>query len=75
MEDLLQPVRDCADPFVDDSIIGSGTEDMTDDELIEAHEKDLRRVLGVLDYGCRFAANLILIRQIHCEFVRSANLA
>ena len=49
MEDLLQPVRDCADPFVDDISIGSGTEDMTDGELIEAHEKDLRRVLGVLD--------------------------
>ena len=49
MEDVLQPVRDCADPFVDDIIIGSGTQDMTDDELIEAHEKDLRRVLGVLD--------------------------
>ena len=41
MEDLLQLVRDCADPFVDDIIIGSGTEDMTDNELIEAHEKDL----------------------------------
>ena len=49
MEDLLQPVRDCADPSVDDINIGSGTEDMTDDELIEAHEKDLRRVLAVLD--------------------------
>ena len=49
MEDLLQPVRDCADPFVDNIIMGSGTEDMTDNELIEAHEKDLRRVLGVLD--------------------------
>ena len=42
MEDLLGPVRDCADPFVDDIIIRSGTEDMTEDELIEAHEKDLR---------------------------------
>ena len=49
MEDLLGPVRDCADPFVDDIIIGSGTEDMTEDELIEAHEKDLRRVLSELD--------------------------
>ena len=39
MEDLLQPVRDCADPFVDDIIIGSGIEDMTHDELIEAHER------------------------------------
>ena len=49
MEDLLGPVRDCADPFVDDIIIGSGTENMTEDELIEAHEKDLRRVLSELD--------------------------
>ena len=49
MEDLLGPVRDCADPFVDDIIIGSGTEDITEDELIEAHEKDLRRVLSELD--------------------------
>ena len=49
MEDLLGPVRDCADLFVDDIIIGSGTEDMTEDELIEAHEKDLRRVLSELD--------------------------
>ena len=49
MEDLLGPVRDCADSFVDDIIIGSGTENMTEDELIEAHEKDLRRVLSELD--------------------------
>ena len=48
-EDLLGPVRDCADPFVDDIIIVSGTEDMTEDELIEAHERDLRRVLSELD--------------------------
>ena len=49
MEDLLGPVRDCADPFVDDIIIGSGTEDMTEDELIGAHENDLRKVLSELD--------------------------
>ena len=49
MEDLLGPVRDRADPFVDDIIIGSGTENMTEDELIDAHEKDLRRVLSELD--------------------------
>ena len=42
MEDLLGPVRDCVNPFVDDIIIGSGTENMTEDELIEAHEKDVR---------------------------------
>ena len=39
IEDLLGPVRDCADPFVDHIIIGSGTEDMLEDELIKAHEK------------------------------------
>ena len=49
MEDLLRPVRDCADPFVDDIIIGSGRGDMTEDELIEAHEKDMHRVLSKLD--------------------------
>ena len=49
MEDLLGPVWDCVDPLLDDIIIGSGTEDMTEDELIEAHEKDLRRVLSELD--------------------------
>ena len=49
MEDLLGTVGDCIDPFVDDIVIGSGTEDMLEDELIKAHEKDLRRVLDVLD--------------------------
>ena len=49
MEDLLGPVRDCADPLVDDIIIRPSTEEMSEDELIKAHEKDLRRVLDVLD--------------------------
>ena len=49
MEDLLGPVRDCADPFLDDIVIGSGTEDMLEDELIKVHKKDLRRVLDVVD--------------------------
>ena len=49
MEDLLGPVRDCVDPLVDDIIIGPGTEDMTEDELIAAHEKDLRKLLDELD--------------------------
>ena len=48
MEDLLQPVQECADPIVDDIIVGLGTEDMTNDELIEAHEKVLRQVFGGL---------------------------
>ena len=49
MEDIPGPVQDCAASFVDDIIIRSGTEDMTEDDLIEAHEKDLRRVLSELD--------------------------
>ena len=48
MDDLLQPVRDCADLVVVDIIIGSGNEDMKENELVEAHEKDLRRVFGGL---------------------------
>ena len=31
MEDLLQPVEDCADPFLDDIFIGPRDEDRTDD--------------------------------------------
>ena len=49
MEDLRGPRQDSADLFVDDILFGSGTEDMSEDEGIKAHEKDLRRVLDVLD--------------------------
>ena len=48
-EDLLGHVQDCADTFVDDKFIGSGREDMSEDELIKADGNDLRRVLDVLD--------------------------
>ena len=67
MEDLLGPVQDCADPFVDDIIIGSGTEDMTEDELIEAHEKDLRRVLSELDKHnmvCKPTKASLLVKEV-----------
>ena len=67
MEDLPKPVRDCADLFVDDIIIGLGTEDMTDDELIKAHEKDLRRVLGVLDRHsmvCKPTEASLFVREV-----------
>ena len=67
MEHLLQRVRDCADPFVDDIIFGLGTEDMTNDELIEAHEKDLRRVLGVLDKHsmvCKPTKASLFVREV-----------
>ena len=66
IEDLLQHVRDCANPFVDDIIIGSGSEDMTDDELIEAHEKDLRPVLGILERHsmvCKHRKASLFVRQ------------
>ena len=49
MKDLLGPMQDCTDAFVDDIIIASGTWDMWEDDLIKAHEKDFRRVLDVLD--------------------------
>ena len=62
MEDLLQPVRVLADLFVDDM-----TEDMSDNELIQAHEKDLRRVLGVLvkhSMVCKPAKASLFVREV-----------
>ena len=47
-ENLLEPLRDCADPFVDDVIIVSGDPCMSYDELLEAHERDVTRVLDLL---------------------------
>ena len=71
MEDLLGPVRGCAAPFVDDIINGSGTEDMTEDQLIEAHEKDLRRVLSELDKHnmvCKPTKASLFVKEV--EFAR-----
>ena len=48
LENLLEPVRDCADPIVDDVIIASGYPSMSYDELLEAHERDVTRVLDLL---------------------------
>ena len=48
LENLLEPVRDCADPFVDDVIIASGDPSMSYKELLEAHERDVTRVLDLL---------------------------
>ena len=67
MGDLLGPAWDCADPFVDAIIIRSGTEDMTQDELIEAHEKDLRRVLSELDKHnmvCKPTKASLFVREV-----------
>ena len=46
MEDRLFPVRDCADPFVDDIIVGTKGE--PGEDLPRCHDADLRRVLDVL---------------------------
>ena len=49
LENLLEPVRDCADPFVDDVIIASGDPSMSYEELLEAHEMMIRHWLTVFD--------------------------
>ena len=41
-------MRDCADPFVDDVIIASGDPSMSYEELLEAHERGVTRVLDLL---------------------------
>ena len=48
LENLLESVRGCADPFVDDVIIASGDPSMSYEELLEAHERDVTRVLDLL---------------------------
>ena len=48
LEDIMKPAADCADPFVHDIIAGSGTESITDKEVLTAPEADLRRVLDLL---------------------------
>ena len=52
---------------MDDIIIGSGTEDMTEEELIEAHEKDLRRVLSELykhNMVCKPTKASLFVREV-----------
>ena len=48
VENLLERLRDCAEPFVDDVIIASGNPRMSYNELLEAHERDLSRVPDLL---------------------------
>ena len=48
LENLLEPVRDCEDPFVDNMIIASGDPSMSYDEVVEAHDRDVTRVLDLL---------------------------
>jgi len=46
MDDRLAPVRDIATPYVDDILIGTSIGEGED--LLEAHDRDLRRVLKIL---------------------------
>ena len=46
MEDRLFPVRDTADPYIDDILIG--TRALPGEDLLAKHEQDLRRVVEVL---------------------------
>ena len=46
MEDRLFPVRDVADPYIDDILVGTRVE--PGEDLVGQHEKDLRRVMEVL---------------------------
>ena len=48
LENPLEPVRDCAEPFVDNAIIASGVPSRGRDELLEAHERDVTKVLDLL---------------------------
>ena len=48
LENLLEPVHDCADPFVKDVIIASENPCLSYDELLQAHERDVTRVLDLL---------------------------
>ena len=49
MEDRLKGVRDIADPFIDDIIIGTQRQPgQTREELLAQHDRDIRRVMGVL---------------------------
>ena len=49
LEKLLEHVRYCADPFGDDVLIASGDPGMSYDDLLEAHERNITRVLDLLD--------------------------
>ena len=46
MESVLESVKDVADVYIDDIIVGTCLDGEGD--LVEQHEKDLRRVLEVL---------------------------
>ena len=46
VDDRLQPVRDTADVYVDDIVIGTRVD--PGEDLFAAHDRDIRRVLSLL---------------------------
>jgi len=47
MDDRLSPVKDVADAYIDDIIIGTRVED--GENIFEAHDRDVRRVLNLMN--------------------------
>jgi putative transposase len=60
MEDILEPVREVADPFIDDIIVGTQAEEGED--LIEKHLIDLRKTLNILQQ------QKIICKKEKCHF-------
>ena len=54
MEERLYPVRDIASPFIDDILVGTSVGEGED--LVMAHDRDVRRVLEIAE---RTALSLI----------------
>ena len=73
LENLLEPVGDCADPFVEDVIIASGDPSMSYEELLEAHERDVTRVLDLLVRdkltGCSDKATIAVSEVVYAGHV------
>ena len=46
MDDRLQTVRDVASPYIDDILVGTWVD--PGEDLLEAHDRDVRKVLELL---------------------------
>ena len=46
LDDRLQPVRDVANPYIDDILVGTWVE--PGEDLLAAHDRDVRKVLDLL---------------------------
>ena len=60
MDDRLFPVRDIADAYVDDIIVGTKAKEGED--VYEKHDKDIRSVLDVLK------AEILVLDKRKCKF-------